>query len=147
LSNTPSIPMNDTHESFASADEEMSFSSCNFCLKKRLDELASFKTKLQFGRAHQLIKSDPWRSFKDKEYDIDCKELSGHDIASNIAIGFLIVEQGQAEKGEFQGSKTKGELSRVVIGSTEPLRECHEGYTIRRTKGVEGFQLATHDTL
>jgi hypothetical protein len=28
-------------------------------------------------------------------------EHGGHDIASNIVIGFLIVEQGQVEKGDF----------------------------------------------
>jgi hypothetical protein len=45
-SNTPSVPMNDTHESFANLDEEVCFLSCNFCLKKRLGEPTQFKTML-----------------------------------------------------------------------------------------------------
>jgi hypothetical protein len=48
-SNTPSVPMNDAHGSFANSEEEMHFPSCNYCLQKRLDEPAQFKTMLQFG--------------------------------------------------------------------------------------------------
>jgi hypothetical protein len=39
-SNTPSVPMNDAHGSFANSNEGIHFSSYNFCLKKHLDELA-----------------------------------------------------------------------------------------------------------
>jgi hypothetical protein len=45
-SNTPSVLMNAAHGSFANSDEKMHFLSCNFCLKKRLDELAQLKTML-----------------------------------------------------------------------------------------------------
>jgi hypothetical protein len=45
-SNTPSVPMNDAQGSFANFEEEMHFSSCNFCLKNRLDEPTQFKTRL-----------------------------------------------------------------------------------------------------
>jgi hypothetical protein len=69
-SNTPSVPMNDAHGSFANSDEEMHFLSCNFCLKKCLDEPAQFKTRLQFGRAHQLISTNLWLSFTHKELGI-----------------------------------------------------------------------------
>jgi hypothetical protein len=48
-SDTPSVPMNVAQESFANSEEEMRFPSCNFCLKKRLDEPTQFKTRLQFG--------------------------------------------------------------------------------------------------
>jgi hypothetical protein len=48
LNNTPSVPTNDAHGSFTNSDEEMHFQSCNFYLKKRLDEPAQFKTRLQF---------------------------------------------------------------------------------------------------
>jgi hypothetical protein len=34
---------------FTSSKEELRFPSYNFCLKKRLDEPAQFKTRLQFG--------------------------------------------------------------------------------------------------
>jgi hypothetical protein len=47
-SNTPSVQMNDAHGSFANSNEEMHFPSCNFCLKKRLDEPAQFKRRLPF---------------------------------------------------------------------------------------------------
>jgi hypothetical protein len=48
-SNMPSVPTNDAQGPFANSDEEMHFPSCNFYLKKRLDEPAQFKTRLQFG--------------------------------------------------------------------------------------------------
>jgi hypothetical protein len=62
-SNTPSVPMNDAHGPFANFDEEMHFLSCNFYLKKRLGEPAQFKTRLQFGRAQQPVRINPWLSF------------------------------------------------------------------------------------
>jgi hypothetical protein len=45
-SNTASVPMNNAQGPFANSDEEMHSLSCNFCLKKRLDEPAQFKTRL-----------------------------------------------------------------------------------------------------
>jgi hypothetical protein len=45
-SNTPSVLMNAVHGFFSNSDEKMHFPSCNFCLKKRLDEPAQFKTML-----------------------------------------------------------------------------------------------------
>jgi hypothetical protein len=59
LSHTPSVLTDDVHGSFANSDEEMHFPSCNFCLKKFLDEPAQFKIKLQFGRAHQPVRTNP----------------------------------------------------------------------------------------
>jgi hypothetical protein len=38
--NTPSILTNDDHGHFANFEEEMHVPSCNFCLKKRMDEPA-----------------------------------------------------------------------------------------------------------
>jgi hypothetical protein len=37
-SNTPFVLMNDAHGSFANSDEDTRFPSCNFCLKKHLNE-------------------------------------------------------------------------------------------------------------
>jgi hypothetical protein len=68
-SNTPFVPMSDAHGSFANFDEEIRFPSCNFYLKKHLDELAQFKTRLQFGRAHQPIKTNPRFSFNAMKYE------------------------------------------------------------------------------
>jgi hypothetical protein len=52
LSNTSSVLMNIAQGSFfTDSEKEMHFPSFNFYLKKRLDEPAQFKTKLQFGRA------------------------------------------------------------------------------------------------
>jgi hypothetical protein len=48
-SNTSSVSMNDAHVPFTNSDEEIRFPSCNFYLKKCLDEPAQFKTRLQFG--------------------------------------------------------------------------------------------------
>jgi hypothetical protein len=50
--------------SFANFDEELRFPSCNFCLKKHLGEPAQFKTRLQFRRAHPLVRTNPWLSHK-----------------------------------------------------------------------------------
>jgi hypothetical protein len=49
-------------------------------LEKYLDEPVQFKAKLQFGKAHQPIKTYLWISFKDKEYSRGCKELTGYEI-------------------------------------------------------------------
>jgi hypothetical protein len=40
--------MNDAHGSLANPDEGMRFPFYNFCLMKRLGELAQVKTRLQF---------------------------------------------------------------------------------------------------
>jgi hypothetical protein len=42
---------------------EMRFPSCNFCLKEHLGEPAQLKTRLQFGWAHQPVRTNPWFSF------------------------------------------------------------------------------------
>jgi hypothetical protein len=43
------------------------FSILQFWLEKCLDELAQFKIKLKFGRAHQLVKIVLWLGFELKE--------------------------------------------------------------------------------
>jgi hypothetical protein len=48
---------------FTSSDEGMHFLSCKFCFKKHLEESEQFKTRLQFGRAHQPVKTNSWLSF------------------------------------------------------------------------------------
>jgi hypothetical protein len=68
LSNTPSVSMNDAHESFANSNEKMHLPSCNFYLKKCLDELVQFKTRLQFRRTHQLVRTNLRLSFTHKEF-------------------------------------------------------------------------------
>jgi hypothetical protein len=68
LSNTPSVSTNVAQgSSFADSDREMRFPSYNFRLKKRLSEPAQFKTRLQFGRAYQPVKINPWLSFTHKD--------------------------------------------------------------------------------
>jgi hypothetical protein len=48
-SNTPSVLINVAQGSFVDSEKEMRFLSCDFCLKRCLDEPAQFKTRLQFG--------------------------------------------------------------------------------------------------
>jgi hypothetical protein len=48
----------------------MRFPSCNFCLKRRLDEPAQFTTRWQFGRARQLVRTNPWLSFTSREQGV-----------------------------------------------------------------------------
>jgi hypothetical protein len=55
--------MNDAQGHFANSDKKMRLPSYNFCLKKRLDELAQFNTWLPFGKARQPVKSNPRLSF------------------------------------------------------------------------------------
>jgi hypothetical protein len=69
-SNTPSVRINVVQGSFADPDEEMRFPSCSFCLKRRLVEPAPFKTRLQFGRAQQPVRTNPRLSFKNKEQGV-----------------------------------------------------------------------------
>jgi hypothetical protein len=45
-SNMSSVPTNNAQGPFANSDEEMHSPSCNFCLKKCLDEPAQFETRL-----------------------------------------------------------------------------------------------------
>jgi hypothetical protein len=59
---------------FIDSEKEMHFPSCNFCLKKRLDNPAQFKTSLLFGRAHQPIRTNPRLSFTHKELG-SCESL------------------------------------------------------------------------
>jgi hypothetical protein len=59
--------MNDAQGSFAKSDEEKRFPSCRFCLKKRLDEPAQFKIRLQFGRARQPVRTTPQLGFQHKD--------------------------------------------------------------------------------
>jgi hypothetical protein len=54
----------------ANSEKEMRFPSCNFCLKKRLGELAQSKTRLQIGRAPQPVKTHQWLSFTHEEQGI-----------------------------------------------------------------------------
>jgi hypothetical protein len=46
------------------------FPSCNFCLKKRLGKPTKFKTMLQFGRAHQPVRTNLWLSFAHKKLGV-----------------------------------------------------------------------------
>jgi hypothetical protein len=67
LSHMPSVLMNVAPESFCKFWGWVHFFSCNFCLKKRLDKLAQFNIRLQFGRAHQPVRANLWLSFAHKE--------------------------------------------------------------------------------
>jgi hypothetical protein len=63
-----------------------------FWFKKRLGELAHFKTRLQFRRAHQPVKNDLHISFQPKEYDMGCKELICHQRAYQHSDWFLSLQ-------------------------------------------------------
>jgi hypothetical protein len=52
---------------FANSEKEMHIPSCNYSLKEHLGEPAQFKTRFQFGRARQLVKTKLWLSFKHNE--------------------------------------------------------------------------------
>jgi hypothetical protein len=54
---TPSIPMNVAQRSISRFWDGMRFPSCIFCLKRHLGEPAPFKTRLQFERAHQPVRT------------------------------------------------------------------------------------------
>jgi hypothetical protein len=60
------------------SNEGMHFPSCNFYLKKFLGEPAQFKTTLQFGRAHQPIRTNLQLSFKHKELGHGFAHKNGH---------------------------------------------------------------------
>jgi hypothetical protein len=66
-SNMSSVLTNDAHGSFANSDEEICFPSCNFCLKEHLGEPTQFKIRLPFGRAHQLVRTNPRLGFQHKD--------------------------------------------------------------------------------
>jgi hypothetical protein len=53
-----------------SSKEEMLFPSCNFCLKKCLDEPTQFKTRLQFEQAQQPVRTNPWLNFTPMEQGV-----------------------------------------------------------------------------
>jgi hypothetical protein len=57
-------------EYFADSDKGMHFSSCNFCLKKCLDEPAQFKTMLRFEIAHQPVRTNTWLSFNTRNLGV-----------------------------------------------------------------------------
>jgi hypothetical protein len=59
-SNTPAVLTNDAHGPFANFDEEMQFSSCNFCLKKRLGELHNSRQGCNLDELNN--QSEPTRS-------------------------------------------------------------------------------------
>jgi hypothetical protein len=44
---------------FTDSEKEMHFLFYNFCLKRRLGEPAQFKTRMQFGRAYQPVRTNP----------------------------------------------------------------------------------------
>jgi hypothetical protein len=55
---------------FANSNEAVRFPSCNFCLKKHLGESGQFNTRMQFGRAHPLVWTNPWLSLKRKGFEV-----------------------------------------------------------------------------
>jgi hypothetical protein len=59
-SNTLSVRKKITNEiSLLISHKGMHFPSCNFYLKKCLGELAQFKTKLQFEKVYQPVRTNP----------------------------------------------------------------------------------------
>jgi hypothetical protein len=98
-SNTSSVLTNDAHESFTNFDEGIRFPSYNFCLKKHLDELAQFRTRLQFGRAHQPVRTNnPRLSFT-------YEELGSWEGMLSIAIGVFQAQNNHVWQRSAMGPK------------------------------------------
>jgi hypothetical protein len=102
---------------FANSEKEMRFPSYNFYLMKRLDEPVQFKTRLQFGRAHQPAGTNPWLTF-------NTMNLGVHGELVGIATGVFQAWNSHAQARKGYGSEiSKGKLIKVMIGLAEPLRE------------------------
>jgi hypothetical protein len=94
----------------------MRFSSCNFCLKRRLREPAPFKTRLQFGRAQQSVTTNPRLSFTPNEQDVMGK-------LARIVTGVFGARHSNVGVRRCYGSEiSKGGFIKVTIGLTEPMR-------------------------
>jgi hypothetical protein len=115
-SNTPSIPTNVAHGSFHIFREGMRFPSCNFCLKMRLGEPTPFKTKLQFGRAQQLVRTNPRLNFTPKEQGVMEK-------LARIVTGVFGARHSNVRVRRCYRSKiSKGGFIKVTISLTKPMR-------------------------
>jgi hypothetical protein len=102
---------------FTSSEEKMRFSSCNFCIKKRLDEPAQFKTRLQFGQAQQPVRTNPLLSFTPMEQGIMGK-------LARIAMGVFGARHSHVGVRRCYGSKiSKGGFVRVTSGKMGPMRK------------------------
>jgi hypothetical protein len=100
------------------SEKEMHLSSCNFCLKRRLGEPAQFKTRLQFGRPQQLVRTNPRLSFTPKEQGVMGK-------LSRIVMVVFGARQSHVGAKRCYGSKvTNGGFIKVTISLTELTREC-----------------------
>jgi hypothetical protein len=98
---------------FANSEEEMRFPSCNFCLKKRLDESAQFMTRLQFGRARQLVRTNLRLSFTSREQGIMGK-------LARIVTDIFGARHSHVGVRRCYGSKmSKGGFIKVTIGIAE----------------------------
>jgi hypothetical protein len=98
---------------FTNSKKEMRFPSCNFCLKRCLGEPAQFKTRLQFGRAHQPVRTNPGLSFTPKEQGVMVK-------LARIATDVFEARHSHVRAKRCYGSKiSKGEFIKVTIGIAE----------------------------
>jgi hypothetical protein len=71
LSNTPSVQKKVTvGTSLLTSNDGMCFPYCKLCLKRRLGEPGQFMIGLQFGRAHQLVKSNPQLCSNMRDYEL-----------------------------------------------------------------------------
>jgi hypothetical protein len=94
----------------------MRFLSCNSCLKRCLGEPAPFKTRLQFGRAQQPVRTNPRLSFTPKEQGIMGKLV-------RIVTGVFGARHSNVRVRRCYGSEiSKGGFIKVKIGLTEPMR-------------------------
>jgi hypothetical protein len=114
----------------------MHFSSCNFCLKMRLGEPAQIKIELQFGRAWQLVRTNPQLSFTPMEQGIMGK-------LARIVMGDFGAGHSHVGVKRCYGSKiSKGGFIKVTSGLMGPMRKVD---TIRclsnRWKGAGGFTM------
>jgi hypothetical protein len=98
---------------FTNSEEETRLPSCNFHLKKRLDEPAQFKARLQFGQAQQPIRTNPQLSLTPKEQGIMGK-------LDRIATGVFETRHNHVgAKRCYVYKISKGGFIKVTIGIAE----------------------------
>jgi hypothetical protein len=137
---------------FTDSEKEMRFPSCNFCLKKRLGEPAQFKTRLQFGRALQLVRTNLWLSFAHKELE-SWENLLGlwqvslkHDLAMSRQRGVTVQnKQGWVYQGHNwpNGTNATGWHDQVPFWWAKRA----EGFTIWFKRVQCGSKVITHSIL
>jgi hypothetical protein len=113
-----------------------------YWLEKRLDELAQFKTRLQFRRAHQLDKPT-FKQSSPKEYNFNCMNLEVKRKFTNLAIS-LLSQQGRVTLRRRHPKVH--EHSRMVHQDSKQHNRVTEGSaTTRGFLMVNGASMKMHE--